>query len=275
MQRPHEGLPGNTAQSPPKARRRQIVVFLHRNGQAVAPGGGVRLSVVTGVDSANEEAALQEMLGEAARRHNLHHFPRALHYSDGTKVHSVNELEANMDLVLVPAKQKFQTRSKTPRRGALKTPRKATDAVGAAAGGNDPVLDLIMHKYRGFSFAPGGHDPASLFRLFDRDRTGALDFGQFMNASRQAGMLAPGLISDDELEIIFTAAKGGDQNTSTVAINAVVALVWGAAGLGPRFLSTLSYSDRADATAAWVSGRSTAFLSMWGSRKTPVATSGL
>eukprot|EP01050_Picozoa_sp_SAG11_P000476 SAG11_NODE_15_length_26319_cov_13.810564_1_plen_541_part_00 len=64
-------------------------------------------------------------------------------------------------------------------------------------------LGLVRQKFRATSYAVGRQDWGKLFRRYDRDNSGVLEFEEFRRAIRKDAKLARGEVSDDELLELF------------------------------------------------------------------------
>jgi Ca2+-binding EF-hand superfamily protein len=72
----------------------------------------------------------------------------------------------------------------------------------------------IKQKLRAVSYTSSGQDRAHMFRHFDRDNSGSLDFDEFVRAIRKVGHITAAQMSDEELGALFNAVDEQHGNTA-------------------------------------------------------------
>ena len=97
-------------------------------------------------------------------------------------------------------------------------------------------IAALKQKLKAHSYGQTGQNPNKLFKHFDRDNTGALEFDEFKAAVRKVGHMTYHQMSDKELHKLF---KGLDADDSgAVGIEELTAFVWGmASGTAARTLT--------------------------------------
>ena len=104
-------------------------------------------------------------------------------------------------------------------------------------------IAALKQKLKAHSYGQTGQNPNKLFKHFDRDSTGALEFDEFKAAVRKVGHMTYRQMSDKELHKLF---KGLDADDSgDVGIEELTAFVWGkASGPAARSLTAASKTQR-------------------------------
>lgn len=213
----------------PLTQKRQVIIYLHRNGQPVARRTAQKMSVVVGLDAAHNEAAMDAVLNTAGDKLQLKTFAKALFTPQGDKIWEVNELEQDMDVVVVDNSERFlksgAKRPKSPGRGGTKS--KARRPKASAANAN-PHTELLKHKLRSMSYTSGGQDPKQIFKMADRDKSGALELEEFIQAVRGLGRVHTDMMTDEELEQLFLMIDA--DRSGAVDIEEITTFVWGEGG---------------------------------------------
>ena len=96
---------------------------------------------------------------------------------------------------------------------------------GAAAAGVSTEMATMRKKLSSLSYGVGGEDPVRLFRHFDRDNSGTLDFGEFRSAVRKGAHVTVAMISDGELRKLFYAVDADDGGD--VSLEELTDFIWG------------------------------------------------
>ena len=84
---------------------------------------------------------------------------------------------------------------------------------------------MIRKKLSALSYGAGGEDPAKLFRHFDRDNSGNLDFGEFRSAIRKGAHITVAKMSDADLRKVFYAVDADDGGD--VSLDELTEFIWG------------------------------------------------
>ena len=87
-------------------------------------------------------------------------------------------------------------------------------------------LRQARSKLRAHSYGQSGQDPRRLYRHFDRDNSGQLEFAEFKAAVRKLGRISAREISDEYLRRLFDSL--GQDRTGKVGVEELTAFVWGA-----------------------------------------------
>ena len=86
----------------------------------------------------------------------------------------------------------------------------------------DPVIvKKVKQKLRACSYTVGGMDFAKLFRHYDRDNSGSLEYEEFRSALRRDAKIKPSDVSDRDLLTVFNAVD--DDGGGEVEIDEFVA----------------------------------------------------
>ena len=88
----------------------------------------------------------------------------------------------------------------------------------------DPMLPL-KKKLRSLSYGTKGQDPWNLFSMYDKDRSGELDFREFVAAIRKGGKMTPQMVSEKELRALFRSVDA--DGSGDVSIDELILFVWG------------------------------------------------
>ena len=104
---------------------------------------------------------------------------------------------------------------------------------------SDADTASLRMKLRALSYGTTGQDPKKLFAQFDRDKSGALEYGEFKSAVRKGGKLNPKTISDEELQSLFSAVDA--DGSGDVTIDELTAFVWPDADAVRKPLLLLSF----------------------------------
>jgi hypothetical protein len=115
------------------------------------------------------------------------------------------------------------------RRSTGKTPRKIRRVRSAGntkvQGGNNVPIEHMKRRLRALSYSAKGQDPASLFMLYDVNNSGFLDFSEFRSAVRRGGQLTQALISEEELETLFSSVD--TDGNGNISIHELTKFIWG------------------------------------------------
>jgi Ca2+-binding EF-hand superfamily protein len=95
-------------------------------------------------------------------------------------------------------------------------------------GSRAPDIATARRKLQSLSYSKAGQDPMQLFRQYDHDNSGELDFTEFSGAVRKGGQMTPAMISDAELAALFAEVDG--DGSGDVSIEELQAFVWGGDG---------------------------------------------
>ena len=109
----------------------------------------------------------------------------------------------------------------------IERPKELRSEQHAEAEAADPMLPL-KKKLRGLSYGSKGQDPRNLFSMYDKDRSGELDFDEFVATIRKGGKMGPKLISQEDLKKLFDAIDG--DGSGDVSIDELILFVWGKDG---------------------------------------------
>ena len=104
-------------------------------------------------------------------------------------------------------------------------------------------LEEVQQKFRAASYTSHGQDWAKLFRHYDRDNSGELDWEEFRRAVRKDAQVTSEAVSDAELQGLFRAAdadRGG-----TIGEAEFVALLDGVRPAPPRPAPVRAHAVRA------------------------------
>ena len=88
-----------------------------------------------------------------------------------------------------------------------------------------PDIAAARRKLQSLSYSKEGQDPMKLFQQYDHDNSGELDYREFCNAVRKGGQMKQSMISDAELEALFTCVDG--DGSGDISISELQAFVWG------------------------------------------------
>ena len=92
----------------------------------------------------------------------------------------------------------------------------------------DPMLPL-KKKLRSLSYGTKGQDPWNLFSMYDKNRSGELDFREFVAAIRKGGKMTPQMVSEKELRALFRSVDA--DGSGDVSIDELILFVWGEDGV--------------------------------------------
>lgn len=95
-----------------------------------------------------------------------------------------------------------------------------------------PNIAAARRKLQALSYSKDGQDPMKLFRQYDHDNSGDLDFAEFCNAVRKGGQMKQSMISDAELAALFDAVDG--DGSGDISILELQAFVWESGGTTAR-----------------------------------------
>jgi hypothetical protein len=95
-----------------------------------------------------------------------------------------------------------------------------------------PDVAAARRKLQSLSYSKGGQDPMQLFRQYDHDNSGDLDFDEFCNAVRKGGQMRQSMISDADLAALFAAVDG--DGSGDISISELQAFVWGSGATTAR-----------------------------------------
>ena len=115
----------------------------------------------------------------------------------------------------------------------------------------DPMLPL-KKKLRSLSYGTKGQDPWNLFSMYDKNRSGELDFREFVAAIRKGGKMTPQMVSEKELRALFRSVDA--DGSGDVSIDELILFVWGEDGVAnptPRQKEwgEMSFNERIDQEA--------------------------
>ena len=85
-------------------------------------------------------------------------------------------------------------------------------------------LEALRKKLQSLSYSTDGQDPRALFKQFDRDNSGALDFTEFTTAVRKGGRISAGVIADTDLQRLFAFIDA--DGSGDMSIEELTAFVW-------------------------------------------------
>ena len=86
-------------------------------------------------------------------------------------------------------------------------------------------MQVIRRKLTAISYGAKGQDPGRLFKAYDRDGSGQLDFTEFKAAIRKGGHMTVAMISDDDLKRMFDSLD--KDRSGDVGIEELTGFVWG------------------------------------------------
>jgi Ca2+-binding EF-hand superfamily protein len=114
------------------------------------------------------------------------------------------------------------------KRSTGKAPRKIRR--GRRAGktklqGKKVPIEHMKRRLRAMSYSTKGQDPASLFMLYDTNNSGSLEFTEFRSAVRKGGQLTQALVSEAELETLFSSADA--DGNGRVSVHELTKFIWG------------------------------------------------
>ena len=78
-------------------------------------------------------------------------------------------------------------------------------------------MERVRSKFRASSYKQGGQDWTALFRHYDRDNSGGLDFDEFRRACRKDARIRKADVSDEELTEMFEHVDGDGGGTIGLA----------------------------------------------------------
>lgn len=91
--------------------------------------------------------------------------------------------------------------------------------------GKKDQIEQMKRRLRAMSYSSRGQDPASVFALYDSNNSGSLNFQEFKSSVRKGGKLTRGLISDTELETLFSSVDA--DGNGTICIRELTKFLWG------------------------------------------------
>jgi len=106
----------------------------------------------------------------------------------------------------LPEKSSGSSSSLAKLRFAAKTVKSAARLKQRKAMKVDPaIVKKVKQKLRACSYTTGGMDFARLFKHYDRDNSGSLEFDEFRSALRRDAKIKPQDVSDRDLLTVFNA----------------------------------------------------------------------
>ena len=106
--------------------------------------------------------------------------------------------------------------------------------------------DPVRQRLRAAAYAAGGVDYAKLFRHYDRDNSGLLEFEEFRRALRRDAKLSVEVVTEEELQGMFSAADADNSG----AVDVMEFIAWLEADLAPPDDARVAQRNAAAATVA-------------------------
>lgn len=134
-----------------------------------------------------------------------------------------------------PKKPKRTLKKATTPRSSRPTPVSAGDYetgvefVRQAHAEVHPDIVVARQKLRSLSYSMSGEDPARLFKIFDRNNSGAIDLQEFRAGMRKGGKITHNAMDDEAIEMLFweMGARAMDEyGNGELGIDELTNFVW-------------------------------------------------